>query len=464
MTHAGKSSTRWRPPFVVLCMGLVLAFIGSHDAAADDTVGGGGDNISYIRDAEIENTLRTFYDPIFKAAGLDTNAVHVYIVNDPQLNSFVAGGQNVFINTGTIMRSETPNQLIGIVAHETGHIAGGHLLRFDQAMHDASIESIIATVIGAGVSALAHGSNAGGAAMMAGQEVGLRHFLQFSVAQEASADAAALKFLDRTHQSARGLLEFFQILEQDELLSGIKEDPYLRTHPLTSERIDVVREHVEQSPYSNNPDPPEWVELHKRMKAKLIAFLQSPQNALRQYPETDQSIAGRYARAIAEYRLPDLDKALALINGLIADEPRNAYFEEFKGQMLFESGRVQDAVQPYQKAVQLAPESALLKVELAQVEIESEDPALVKDALTQLKSASRYEDQNPDTWRLLAVAYGRSGDMGDSALAQAEQAVANGDLSLAGHLAERAISLLPPGASKLRAQDIQLEAQQAKHP
>jgi predicted Zn-dependent protease len=438
----------------ILCFAFVLAWNG-HRAFADGEP-------SYIRDAEIESTLRTFYNPIFKAAGINADAVHVYIVNDPELNSFVAGGQNIFINTGTIMRSETPNQLIGIVAHETGHIAGGHLVRFDQAMHDASIEGIIATVVGIGVSALAHGSGAAGAAMMAGQDVGLRHYLEFSVAQEASADAAALKFLDRTHQSARGLLQFFQILEQYEFMSGIHESPYLRTHPLTDERIDVVREHVEHSPYSDNPDPPEWIELHKRMKAKLIAFLQPPAAALRQFPESDTSIAARYARAIAEYRLPDLAAALKLINGLIADEPRNPYFEELKGQMLFEGGRVKDAVQPYQKAVQLAPDVALLKVELGQVEIETEDASLVADAVAQLKDASRYEGQNPDTWRLLAIAYGRSGDMGDSALAQAEQAVANGDLTLAGHLAERAIALLPAGPSKLRAQDIRNEAQQKK--
>lgn len=463
--RTGRRAARGRSRRLVgsmLCI-IVLLGHGSHRARADDSVGQADDSMSYIRDAEIESTLRTFYDPIFKAAGLDTNAVHVYIVNDPELNSFVAGGQNVFINTGTIMRSETPNQLIGIAAHETGHIAGGHLIRFDQAMHDASIEGMIASAVGIGASLLAHGSNAGGAAMEAGQDVGLRHFLEFSVTQEASADAAALRFLDQTHQSARGLLQFFEILEQYELMSGIKEVPYLRTHPLTSERIDVMREHVEHSPYSDNPDPPEWVELHKRMKAKLIAFLQPPAQALRQYPDSDTSIAARYARAIAEYRLPDLDKALGLINGLIAVEPRNAYFEELKGQMLFEGGRVQDAVPPYQKAVQLAPDVALLKVELAQVELETEDASLVRDALAQLKGASQYEDQNPDTWRLLAIAYGRTGDMGDSVLSQAEQALANGDVTLAGHHAERAIGLLPPGPSRIRAQDIQLQAQQQKN-
>jgi len=434
-------------------MAMLVCLVATKTAVAD-----GG--LSYIRDAEIESTLRTFYNPIFKAAGLNPAAVHVYIVNDPEINSFVAGGQNVFINTGTIMRSETPNQLVGIVAHETGHIADGHLVRFDQAMHDASIESIIAMAVGAGAAILAHGSNAAGAALAAGENVGLQKFLNFSVAQEASADRAGLRFLDATHQSARGLLQFFEILQQDERLSGIEEIPYLRTHPLTSERIETMREHVQNSPYSNNPDPPDWIELHKRMKAKLIAFLQPPADVLQRYPASDTSIAARYADAIAYYRIPELNKALTLINGLIAAEPRNPYFEEFKGQMLFENGHVQEAVEPYQKAVALVPDVALLRVELAQVELETQDPALARDALVNLKNADIYENENPDLWRYMAIAYGRLGDKGETALAQAEQAMAEGDQQMAKHEAADAVRLLPPGPSRLRAEDLQLEVQQ----
>ena len=432
---------------------LLPCLVAARTALADD-------DLSYIRDAEIESTLRTFYNPIFKAAGVDPNAVHVYIVNDPELNSFVAGGQNIFINTGTIMRSESPNQLIGIVAHETGHIADGHLARFDREMHDASIKGIIAMAVGVGMAFLGHAPGAAGAAAAAGEDVGLRSFLNFSVTQEASADRAALRFLDATHQSSRGLLQFFEILQQEERLEGIQEIPYLRTHPLTSERIETVREHVESSPYSNNPDPPDWIELHKRMKAKLIAFLDPPAEALQRYPESDTSVAARYADAIAYYRIPDLGKALNLINGLIAAEPKNPYFDELKGQMLFENGHVQDAVEPYQMAVKLAPDVVLLRVELAQVELEIQDLALTRDALVNLQSAAKYENENPDLWRYMAIAYGRLGNKGETALAQAEGAMANGDQSMAKYEAAQAVELLPPGPSRMHAEDIQLEVQE----
>ena len=416
-------------------------------------------DVGYIRDAEIESTLRTFYTPILEAAGLDPSVVHIYIVNDPTLNSFVAGGQNIFINTGTIMRSETPNQLVGIVAHETGHIAGGHLIRLEQAMKDATIKTIIAMVLGAGAAVATHNSGATGAAMLGAEGVGMRSFLSFSVAQEANADQAALRFLDKTHQSARGLLEFFQILEGQLLLTGMHQEPYLRTHPLTTERIAYVRQHVEQSPYSNVTDSSAWVELHKRMKAKLIAFLSPPAQALAQFPDTDMSVSARYARAVAYYRIPELKKALDLIDGLIQQEPNNPYFHELKGQMLFENGRVREAVDPYRQAVRLAPDVALLRVELAQVEIETEDTSLNNDALANLKSAAQYEARNADTWHFLAIAYGRNGDLGNSALALAEEAMASGDKAQAKGQAQRALKLLPAGSqARLRAEDIEMEA------
>jgi len=415
--------------------------------------------VGYIRDAEIESTLRAFYTPILRAAGLEPSVVHIYIVNDPTLNSFVAGGQNIFINTGTIMRSETPNQLVGIVAHETGHIAGGHLIRSEEAMKNAAIKTIIAMVLGAGAAVASHNAGGVGPMMYGAEALGMRSFLTFSVAQEINADQAALRFLDATHQSARGLLEFFQILEGQEVLSGARVSPYVRTHPLTAERIEYVRQHVEKSPYSNIADSAAWVELHKRMKAKLMAFLYAPPQALTYFPESDTSVSARYGRAIAYYRVPELKKALNLVDGLIQQEPNNPYFHELKGQMLFENGHVAEAVAPYRQAVRLAPDVALLRVELGQVEIETGDNSLNMDALTNLKSAAQYEARNADTWHFLAIAYGRGGDMGNAALSQAEEAMANGDKTQAKGQAERALKLLPAGSqARLRAEDIQMEA------
>ncbi len=420
--------------------------------------------VGILRDAEIEGIIRTYATPIWNVAGVDPAAVHVYIVNDPTLNSFVAGGQNLFMNSGTILRSESPNQLVGIIAHETGHIAGGHLARTDEALRNATIQSIIALVAGAAAAAASGNGGAAAAAVLGGQSVAQRSFLQFSVTQEASADQAALTYLDRTGQSARGLLQFFEILQQKELLSAARLDPYVRTHPLTQQRVEYVRNHVEHSRFSDVPDPPAWVEMHKRMKAKLMAFLTPPAQALAQIKPDDNSVAARYARAIAYYRMPDLKEALPLIDGLIRDYPKDPYFRELKGQMLFENGRVAEAVAPYDEAVKLKPDSALLRIELAQVQLETNDPALVPKALAHLNDASRFEDRNPDVWRFLAIAYGRSNNMGMMALSLAEQGIAEGDYTNARQQAARAIKLLPPGPAKQRALDIQDEAKREGRP
>ncbi len=438
-----------------VCVLLTALAVPIRHAAADD------DSPNLIRDVEIESMLRTFEMPVWRAAGLDPNAMHFYIVQDPQLNSFVAGGQNIFMNTGTILRADRPNELVGIMAHETGHIAGGHLARFATEMHDATIKAIIAMAVGAAASVVGRDYNGIGGAMAGGEGVGERSFLSFSVAQEGAADHAALKFLDATHQSSKGLLDFFKILEPEELLSPGQQDPYLRTHPLTTERIQYVQQHVLSSPYTKNPDPSQWIPMLADVKAKLNGFLDPPAQTLEKYPTTDQSVPARYARAIAYYRIPDVSKALAEIDSLIRDQPNNPYFWELKGQILFDNGRVADAVAPYQRAVALN-NAPLMRVELAQVELETEDPALLPKALGQLSDAVTFEHDNPDAWHFLAIADGRSNNIGMAALSLAEEGMANGDYKTAIQQSQRARQILPPGPQRQRAEDIEAEAKRIR--
>jgi predicted Zn-dependent protease len=433
---------------------LLLAGVPCRPAWCD--VGGRGMEI--LRDTEIENDIRTMATPIWRVAGLDASQVGIYLVNDKQLNSFVAGGQAVFINTGLIERAETPNMLIGVIAHETGHIAGGHVLRSLEAMKNASIETIVAMV-----AALAAGIAGGNAAapMIAAQGVGMRSFMAFSVGQEATADHAAMTYLDRSGQSARGLLQFFEVLQADEPLGTDPLDPWARTHPLTSERVEYLRHHVETSPYSNAPEPPGFVDLLKQVQVKLHAFIDDPPVTLRAYPPSDHSVTARYARAIALYRIPKLDQALAEIDGLIHDFPTNPYYEELKGQMLFENGRVRDAIAPYEQAVKLAPQAALIRISLAQVYIETNDAALNKRALAYLDDASRVEGREGSVYRLLAIAYGRDNQLGMAALSLAERALADGKKKDAMEQGQRAKQLLKKSTAAYdRADEIRREAEQ----
>ena len=429
---------------------LLLATIGAPAA---------GQRISLIRDAEIENTIRAFAAPLFTAAGLDPRAVNIHLINDKKLNAFVAGGLNLFLNTGLLVAAENPGQVIGVIAHETGHIAGGHLARTDEALRGANTAAIIAYVLGVAVAA-AGSPEAGTAIMLGGETIATRSFLKYSRSQEMAADQFAASVLDETGQSARGLFEFFHVLEGQEALLPELQDPYLRTHPITRERIAFVRRHLEDSAFTEASPPPGFDAMFRRMKAKLIGFLEAPDTTFNVYPDDDRSLEARYARAIAHHRRADIDEALGEIDSLLAEFPDDPYFHELKGQILFESGRVADAIAPYQQAYELLPETALIRVFLAQAIIESGNRGAFDEARQHLEAVVSRENDNLRAWRLLGVVYGRTGRRGKSALASAEFAYHAGNFADALMFAKRAINYLPDGSpGRLRAEDIEFSAE-----
>ena len=407
-----------------------------------------------IRDVEIEATLKEYGRPIWEAAGINPDSVHVIVINDPTLNAFVAGGQNIFFHTGLLQATETPEQLIGILAHETGHISGGHLVRGSSAMKEASAEAMLSMVLGTAAAVLSGNPNAGAAVITGGQSLAQRSILSFSRAQESSADAAGMKFLDGAHISSRGLLEFLQKLSGQELLPIDRQVEYLRTHPLTQDRIDAVRYHAGQSSISDTKVSKRLYDLHDRMRAKLLGYLK-PESALLRYAEKDGRISARYARAIAYYRKGDVDKAEKAMDALIKEEPANPYFYELKGQILFENGRVDDAVRVYKKAVDLKPDAGLIEASYGHALLEIQSSRYLDEAIVRLNESLKTEPREASTLRFLATAWGRKNDEGMVSYCLAEEALSNGDIGSAHKWAERALKLLPKGSSYvIRAQDI----------
>jgi predicted Zn-dependent protease len=430
-------------------------------ASLPDAVAQRGQRLNLVRDAETENDIHTMMTPIWKVAGLDPGAVQIMIVQDPTLNAFVAGGQRIFINTGLLMRTERPSQLIGVLAHETGHIAGGHLARAQEEMEKLSTLQILEMLLGAGAMA---GSAIGGAgagrpapADAGSRGVGgtIASFLKYSQTQESSADQAAMTFLERTHQSPRGAVEFLKILQRDERLAIGRQDPYLTTHPLTPERIAAFEQAAARSPYGNAPDPPQYIEMHHRIVAKLMGFL-APSTALSHFAEGDRSVPARYARAVALYRTGALGSALLTIDGLLKDSPNDPYFNELRGQMLFENGRVNEAVPSYRRAAQLLPATGIIKVDFARVLVEANKPDYDREAIRNLElAATQDESGNFDLWRLEAAAYSRMGNHGMTSLARAEMAVLRGNRAEAQSHAAAAVRTLPQGTPAWqRAQDL----------
>jgi predicted Zn-dependent protease len=417
---------------VLLGLGLAVAVGASRPAAA----------IGLIRDAEIETTIHELADPVFGAAGLDVGSIDIYLVRDDVLNAFVAGGQNLFINTGLLQHTGDPEQLRGVIAHETGHIAGGHLARMNTAIENAAVQTLIGTALGA-LAAFAGAPQLGQAVMLGGATVAQQGFLKFSRGQEESADQAAVTYLARIGRSPKGLIDFFNVLEQQNVGAAGAAGVFLRTHPLTRDRILVLQDELARSPYRNRgPDPAE-VAAHARMVAKLDGFLGNPQQVLRRY--ASDSLTDRYARAIAYYRIPDLDRALATVDGLIAEHPDDPWFLELKGQMLFENGRTREAIEPYREAVRARPGAALLRLGLARALLEQNDPKADAEAAALLQETVRLEPRNAGAWRFLGIAYGKLGNEGAASLALAEQAVLMGNREDAMLYLNRAGQRVKPG-------------------
>jgi predicted Zn-dependent protease len=408
-----------------------------------------------IRDTEIENTIRAYAAPLLSAAGLEGEAFSVHIVKSEELNAFVARGQRLFITTGLLRRSENPEQVIGVIAHEIGHIAGGHLARLQGALDDASTAAIIAQLVGIAVGVAAGQPGAAAAIGSGGRHVAERSLLQFSRTQESAADQAAVKYLDQAGITLRGLVEFMGVLSGQELLTQNRQDPYALTHPLSRERQDFLENQLGKSRFANAPVSPAFRSYHARMVAKLDGFIDPPGQTLRKYPETDNSVVARYARAMAYYRTPDMERAIPLIDGLIADEPKNPYFRELKGQMLFENSRLNDALGPYEDAVRLMPQAPQIRTGLAHVQIELQRDDLLDAAVGHLEAALHEDRFYAPAWRLLGIAYGRRNQLGLSAWSLAEYNALIGRRKDAQGQAERATRLLKRGEPAwLRAQDI----------
>ncbi len=415
-----------------------------------------------IRDTEIEETFRDWMTPLLQAAGIDKDGVHLVLVQSPQINAFVAGGANIFVYTGLLEKTDNPGEVIGVLAHELGHIAGGHLIAQRSAMERASYESILGMVLGVGA-AIVTGDGGAASAVIAGSTgMAQRRYLAHSRVQESSADQAGLRFLESAAINPEGFESFLLKLESEELLPTEQQSEYMRTHPLTRDRIDAVHERAGQSPSLGKGFPQEWTEQHKRMKAKLVGFT-SPGQVPWVYDDRDSSVAARYARAIAAYRDKNVDKALGQVDGLLLQEPENPYFQELKGQMLMEFGRVDESIPWYKKAVEKLPRAGLIRTALGHALLESKGgDAALQEAVDQLERARRDEPRSSYIYRLLATAYGRLGQESMARINLADEAMLQRKTAYAKSLAEGVLQNSPQGSHEwLRAKDIIASAEAA---
>jgi predicted Zn-dependent protease len=401
---------------------------------------------SFLRDAETEQLLREYTRPILRAAGLERQNIQVVIINDPVFNAFVADGRRIFVNFGAIMQSQTPNQLIGVLAHETGHLAGGHLAKMREQIAHAQTSMIVAMLLGAGAvvagarSNSSNGSltNVGVAAISAPQDLIRNSLLAYQRSQEENADRAGVKFLTATGQSAKGMYDTFKRFSDESLFAAHNADPYMQSHPMPVERVAALEEIAHSSPYWDKKDDPALQARHDMVRAKISAFLERQDTVYRRYPLSDTSLPGRYAHAIATYRHGDLHNALTQIDALLQMQPANPYFYELRGQALLEGGKPADAIAPLRKAVQLSGNNALIEMLLGQALVATDNPTNSAEAIQILKAAVSRETEAPLGYQQLAMAYAKKGDYAEADLASAQAAYLRGDNKTARDLASRA--------------------------
>ena len=425
-------------------LALAIAFAAIQPASAQDV----------LRDSETEKLFHDMSAPLIVAAGLDPANVKIVLLRDDEINAFVAGGQIVYIHTGLLTATDNANQLQGVIAHELGHVAGGHVIRMGEGMKAATGITLLSLVLGA--AAIAAGApDAGMGIIMAGQQAAQGSFYSFTRAQESTADLAGASYLSKAGDSGKGSLDFFKKLQNQEYRLAIySKNSYDRTHPLSSERIDALTQIYTKDPAWNHVTDPALEARFQRVKAKLIGYVNS-RNAVTLYPESDQSIPAHYARAYAYHLGAYPDKALSEADWLLAKQPDDPFFLELKGQILLESGRPKDAIPVLRRSVKEAPDQPMIAVMLGHALIASEDDKNFAEAKQVLKTAVNRDNDNPFAWMQLGVVYDHEGDEPRAALATAERNNLEGKPKLALTSARMAMAGIPKGTPDfLRAQDI----------
>jgi len=437
-----------------LCASVaVAAMIGSPAPTA-------AQGLNIIRDTEIEAMLYQWGRPLFLAGGVTPEAVTIRLINDDSLNAFVTQGNGMFFHSGLLMAARNSNEVIGVLAHEAGHIVGGHAVTFGDNISMASTTALIATLLGVAAGVATGNPDVGMAMALGGQGSAMRMLFAFSRGQESSADQFAIRALQETQQSPKGLYDFFNRLSGQELLITDRQDPYVRTHPLTRERMSSVNFAVQNSPYTALGSNPEFDAQHRRMVAKLFSFLKPQMTTFQKYPESDKTAEARYAQSIAFYRRGQMKEALPLIDGLLAEFPNDAYYWELKGQMLFENGRLEEAVKAYRESNRLLPNANLILVAMGHAMVETGDPAYAKEAQGALQKALARDPEDPFAWDLAAKSYLQSDQPGLSAYAAAERALLLGQFGDVVRYSREAERLLEKGTPTwYRLQDIKVSAQ-----
>ncbi len=446
--------SRW---ILTLLLTVIVIATGLQSASAN--------RLPLVRDAEIEGLVKDYTSPIFRAAGLGKGAVDVYLIHNPSFNAFVTD-RRMFLHTGALMQAQSPNEIIGVIAHETGHVTGGHLVRLRDRIERASALAAVGVLLGAGAMATGGelGNAAGQAIIRGGQSTLMRSMLSYQREDEVSADRTAVTLLDKTGQSGAGMLRTFKQMSSNDLFASSRPDPYVRSHPLPRERLALLETIISQSPNYSKKDPPALQLRHDMMRAKIAAY-SGGQGAVQQlFRDNPSSAAARYGTGISQFLSGRTDSALKIINDLIREQPGNAYLYEMKAEILLRAQKPAESVAPMKKALQLDPyDSGLLRIQYGQILLETGSEANIREAIKQIKTGLARDPQTLSGYNFLARAHSLLGEDSLALAATAEGRFLVGNYKEAKQFARRAQANLTTNSPQwVRMQDI-MEYKPAKN-
>ena len=414
--------------------------------------------VTLLRDPDIEHALKKVAAPLLKAAGLGTTRMDIMLIDDRSLNAFVVDSANIFIHSGLLLKMDSAAMLQAVIAHEAAHITNGHLARRPVNLRNARTASGIGMALAAAAAVAAGAGEAAGVAAMGASNTAMRMFFVHTRAEENAADETGMRYLARAGVDPRGMVKVMDIFRGQELLSSARQDPYARTHPLSRDRLRVIKRLAEAYGDSARQEP-ETEYWFQRAKGKLSAFKRDPGWTLNRVGETGFADIAAMREAVAHHRRSDLARAAAAIDRAITARPADPYYHELKGQIMIENRRFGAAVTAYGKAVDLAPENALILGAYGRALLAADQ---VGQAVRYLERARARDGRNARVLRDLAQAYARQGNNGMAALVTAERYAMSGRLPDAGIHAKRASGLLPRGSTGWRrAQDVLAAAERA---
>ncbi len=391
-----------------------------------------------IRDTELEGSLQKLIAPLVEAAGYMPNSIAVRFIIDSDYNAFVAGGQIIYVHSGLILNAKSAEEIIGVMAHEIGHLKAGHVPRRDAAIADANSANALVALAAIAVAASGGGDAAAGV-LIGGQDQVTRNLLQTYRYDESVADEIGLSLLKKSGISANGLRDLMQRMAAQRALPESRQSRYYQTHPDVAERLSTYQDHVSRQTGQTNPIGDELLTLVDRLKAKIRAYVEPPQSVLAQFGDAG-SLSHLYAKSIALYRLGELKAAMAIIDNLIEMAPQDTFFHEFSGDILLSMAKPEEAARAYKRAISIRPDSPQILLNYGRALIAGGKKIDLTEAISALEQARNGEPRWTFAHRQLAIAYGRAGQLADADITLADEALITGDTQQAIKMAKRSLS------------------------